>query len=187
MLEGLVSIALMGTVVALVAGLLQQISRVGASLDESNRLHEQIRSVFPILRREAQAATVWITPAPGSTNLATALQCKVPDLGQESTRFPFPVPAPSSSGFGAPPPPTKFDDAGELIDCRYFTDEQGLWREATRGTNTARVLLSSSVLGLAVQRSSGRFLHVSLSVMRNRRVDRLSDTIYLPLRRGVAP
>lgn len=187
MLEALVSLALMGTVVALVAGLLQQISRVGASLDESSRLHEQIRSVFPILRREAQAATVWTTPAVGSSSVWTTLECKVPDLGQDSTRFPLPVPAPTSAGFGGPPPPARFDDAAELIVCRYFTDEQGLWREATRGADTARVLLSSAVLGLSVQRSGGRFLRVSLSVMRNRRVDRLNDTICLPLRRGVAP
>lgn len=181
LMETLVCVALLGLIIALVAGLLRQISRAGSQMDLKNLQQEQLRSIFPTIRREVQSATRWTSPAPGASTSTTDLRFSLPDHRQDSLRFPWPLPTP------LPGSPVRFDQASRMVDCRYFANSNGLWRESRLGAITQTDLISSVVKGLAVQRSRPGFLQLSLTLLTSQSAQTFREEIELPMPLGDAP
>lgn len=174
MAEALLTLALFGLVLGVVAQLLVSLNRHTASLDRKDFVTTATATALERLERDTKMAVTWVRPAVSDLSLASSLEFDIPNYPNDSVRFP-----PSVVGQAATP---LWQPLGDVLRVRYGVAQQELRREVLVGGVFQGVPLAFRVVGLSAQRTAQNEITLSLTIDQSPQpMVRLTRVASLPL------
>lgn len=175
LMEALVTMALVGLVLALFTSLLKMLTSSSHSMDTRDQLVTGTLAGLERMGRDLKMGVAWTTPAVSDTSLQTTLEFDVPDYENDATRMPAPVPGMAATPAWNPLSP------GGLRHIRYRVAQGSLLREVQVGASYDSVALAGQVVGLSAQRTDQQEISLTLSVQTGQTLQQLNETVRLPL------
>jgi type II secretory pathway component PulJ len=175
LLEVVLSLALFVITVTGTVVVMKTVLDTSRRQDEAELDQERFQVTWDDLASGARQATVWISPALNDLSAVSVLEFELPDMSQESQRWPFPVPVGSGSIWNPREP-------SRQCRLRYEVAAGGLRQTLTRGSASQQTV-APGVTSLRVQRSQMDTLSLRLSYAGRRGLKSVEGQVRLPMRR----
>lgn len=174
MAEALLTLALIGLVLGLVANLLFSLNRHTSSLDRKDLQTTATATALVRLERDLKMAVAWTRPAVNDPSVVTTLEFDIPNYPDDALRLP-----PMLPGQAATPP---WQPLANVLRIGYAVQQRELRRQVLIGGTTEEVSLAFQTVGFSAQRTALSEITLSLTIDQSPQpLARLTRVVSLPL------